>query len=108
MKREKYYFEEDSENCYDKQFFIGEMHNNGIEEMILCEAVLDKNSDYAYCRSEGEVIMKDENPCGKHCPDYSPCNGRNGKCRYLGPCYTHGKQVILNVNGEIKDYKNEI
>ena len=44
-----------------------------------------------YCREVDDYIGKGD--CGKHCAEYTPCNGKTGKCKYL--------EFGLNFDGSI-------
>jgi len=51
-----------------------------------------------WCKIGEEFI--EEGKCGRGCETYNPCNGKNGRCRYLDNGYVHsGKKFILTKDG---------
>ena len=92
----KYYFEnEDAEQCYNKQYFEELMIKNGIEEIEVFEALLDKWIDYHWCAKYDAICEKGE--CGKFCKGYSPRNKKSGICVNHRFFRTHGEKVILKL-----------
>jgi len=92
----KFYFSElDNERCYTLNTIKALMDDAGINEMEVIEAKQDTSNGYFYCTKFQEIGEVGES-CGKHCSDYSPRNGKNGRCRYSGYCYepTDKKRII--------------
>ena len=51
-----------------------------------------------WCKTGEEFI--EEGKCGRDCESYLPCNGKNGRCRFLDNGYIHtGKKFILTKSG---------
>ena len=99
MKPLMYFKNEDAEFCHQIDYFQSDMMENGLTEMEVFTAVPDKDKDHFFCKAVGEVCVVEgnewDNPCGKQCEDYEPCNGKSGKCRFKTHCYTHGEKVVI-------------
>lgn len=82
-----YYFEfPDSENCFTIDHFIEQMNENYISEMEVYPARIQKVDGYFWCAKWNEIGETKES-CGQQCSEYSPRNGKNGRCRYHKNCY---------------------
>ncbi len=93
-----YFRTEDSELCHPIDYFKDEMKDGGILEMEVFEAVKDKSLHHFWCKVIDEVCSKDDDvTCGKDCEDYSPCNGKSGRCRHKTHCYIHGERVLITL-----------
>lgn len=109
MKNKKLYFKyKDDKYCYTLDIIKDEMKLEGITELTICEAVKEKIEGVFYCKEFGEwgEIGDDCVPCGKQCEEYSPCNGKSGKCRHWSNIsYTPAEKtikIIINPKGEVK------
>lgn len=93
----KYFFQtEDDDLCYPLSHFKDVLADTGESEMVLFEAVMEKDTEHFFCSFFGEVGIKGEGACGKECEKYSPRNGKNGRCKHSKNCYTtNGKTFIL-------------
>lgn len=92
------YFEnEDAEFCHEIEWFQSDMKDNDITEMEVFTAIPDKSTHHFWCKAFDEVCLSEDNPCGKHCEDYDPINGKSGKCKFKTHCYTYGKKVIITL-----------
>lgn len=92
----KYYFDKTGdEKCYNKEYFFEIMRFAEMTGMKLNEAVRETNVDYFFCKEFNEVGEKGN--CGKQCDKYIPNNGKNGRCKHYGYCYTVGKELILKL-----------
>jgi hypothetical protein len=100
MTQKKLYFRNsDSEWCHEKEYFLSDMKDNGIPEMEVFEAEVDKSLHHFWCKAIDTVCSKDDDvKCGKDCEDYDPCNGKSGKCKFKTYCYTHGEKVTLKID----------
>lgn len=96
----KYFSHNSQDECFGIDYYIDEMKEFDIEEMIVIEAVIDRSKDYFFCTEYMECGTIGE--CGKYCKGYSPRNGKSGCCKHRGYCYEHGDEFILNVNGKLK------
>jgi|GEM_PF-1597093 len=112
MKKEQLYFRnEDSELCYGLKQHLEEALEEGLETITLFEAHPDPDKDYFWCQSDSSVCFSNDNPCGKHCTDYEPKNGKFGICKHKSHCYTWGKKEKFNVQTGEKipmEYRCEI
>lgn len=88
------YFHPDGERCYPLSIHLSEAREDGLTEVELYEAVPARNDSF-YCRAHQEVWEKGD--CGKHCCEYSPCNGKSGRCRHMGKAYTIGEKRVFKV-----------
>lgn len=89
MSQKLYFRNEDSEMCHTLDYFIDEMKEQGVSEMVVYKAKRDTCSDYFFCKANQQVGVKGEDyiPCGNECADYIPRNGKSGCCKYRGYCY---------------------
>jgi hypothetical protein len=91
----KFYFSKlDDERCYTLSEIKEDMRWEELHELEVTEAKIITGEDYFFCtefQDIGEVGQ-----CGRQCSDYSPRNGKNGRCRYSGFCYepTDVKRII--------------
>jgi hypothetical protein len=100
MAKVQYYFEnEDSEICYNKEYFINEMKENDLYEMEVIEAIRYKSGDTFWCKNDAIIIDESVLACGKQCNTYEPRNGKSGCCRYHSKyLYEWGEKVTLKIN----------
>lgn len=99
MKPKLFFRSENSEHCHDKDYFIDEMKDSGMKEMVVLEALPDKGKDYFWCKAINDAClpMNSFDGCGVNCEDYDPCNGKSGKCRHKTHCYKHGNEVLISI-----------
>lgn len=73
----KYYFrKEESILCHPIEYFIDWMRENGVNEMTIYRAEIERNSGYFFCKHHGEVGEKNNTTCGKKwCNHYASRNG---------------------------------
>jgi len=96
---EKYYMEKDSEMCFTIEDFNDRILD-GEKKVHLELAKRAYGVDAMWCTIRGETIEKGDNDCGNLCSNYSPCNGKSGRCRYLANSFTGtGKFFTLTKNG---------
>jgi hypothetical protein len=92
----KFYFSKlDDERCYTLRDIIEEANNCGLDEIEVSEAKRVTGQGLFYCK-QLEDIGESGEYCGVWCSNYSPRNGKNGRCRYSGYCYepTDKKRII--------------
>ena len=92
----KFYFSKlDDERCYALRDIIEDANNQGLDEIEVTEAERVTGRGFFYCRKFKEVGDVG-GICGKQCSEYSPRNGKNGRCRHSGYCYepTDKKRII--------------
>lgn len=84
----KYYFapEIDDERCYTLECIKDLMLFHEIEETEIIQAERMTGEGFYWCKYFGEVGESGDG-CGKQCKEYSPRNGKNGRCRHSGYCY---------------------
>ena len=93
----KLYFSKlDDERCYRLNTIKALMDDAAIDELEITEAKRVTGQGYFYCtkfQDCGEVGQDCNKLC---CSDYSPRNGKNGRCRHSGYCYekTDVKRII--------------
>lgn len=103
-----YWSEIDEERIYTKDHFINEMKELGLSELKIYETRKEKIPGVFYCSYHADfcdVSDPADNPCGKlNCDQYSPCNGKNGRCRYHDPYSNEAtdKFIILKLKQEEK------
>lgn len=68
-----------------------------LNEVLAYKAVREYNSDFFYCKQFGEVCAKHSFTCSKECKEYTPKNGKNGCCKYVGYLYVKGEELIISI-----------
>ena len=93
----KLYFSKlDDERCYRLNTIKALMDDAGINEMEITEAKRITGEPFFYC-TKYKAMSEVGDTCSRlWCADYSPRNGKNGRCRYSGYCYekTDVKRII--------------
>lgn len=92
-----YFRNQDSELCHCAEYFQDEMKDAGITEMEVFVAIPDKSLHHFWCKAISDVCLTEDYPCGNHCEDYEPCNGKSGKCRHKAHCYIQGEKFIIKL-----------
>lgn len=98
MKKEKSYFEnEDSEVCYPLSYHIANAKEEGLKEIELIEAIVDKDSNKEYIWCSLIETSGDRSECKKSCcTDYeTPEKGRI--CQHRGKLMDFGNSVKFDV-----------
>lgn len=97
----KYYFNDRDESCYPLSFYKEEMEEFPyIKEIELTEAKREIGGEM-WCDEQAEFVTE----CGRDCKDYSPCNGRSGRCRYLKNGYIPSKKKFILNKNRLKEMK---
>ena len=91
----KYYFQKDSERCYNLKYHYNYMKENNIKEMQVFLAKKEVNSPYFFCLHYYETGEKMEGGCGKVCDFYEPRNKKSGICKHTGYTYERTDKVKL-------------
>lgn len=96
----KYYFRlmeqaDEMVLCYPLSYHYATMKEEGLTEMTVCEAVIEKVEGYFFCSAEGEVAEKEG--CGNTCPWYEPRNKKSGICKSYRYLRTAGKERIIKI-----------
>lgn len=93
---EKYYFEKDGdEMCHTEQWFKGELKDRELTEIEVIVARKTRIKGWFWCCAVD--ASKENCDCyKKDCSDYSPKNGKNGKCENHSGHYepTDKKKII--------------
>ncbi len=84
------------ELCYSKDTIIDMMKFHSFKEVVANKAIPIKSNDHFYCSHFGEVGEKGD--CGKQCYSYTPKNGKNGCCKYVGKLYETGEEITIKIN----------
>ena len=94
----KNYFRKDEDVCYDVEIHLDYMEQNNISEMEIFEAKREKGTGYFFCQWHQEVGTVGDS-CGKlECSDYTPNNGKSGRCKHYGYVYENtGVKRILQL-----------
>lgn len=100
-KKHEFYFKRpDDERCYELDSIIDDDEYEGLTEIKLWEAIPYKVIGVFWCHAVYEPTTDSDNPCGRHCDDYAPRNGRSGICKHKDRrFYRPGKEFIYNVSG---------
>jgi len=97
MSKKLYFEGEEAEGCYSENYFIDKMKEEGLTEIKVFRAVIEKDTDHFWCAEFQEIGLKSDGNCGRDCEKYSPRNGKNGRCRFSKNCYMHGEEVTLKL-----------
>ena len=99
----KLYFEaSDDEQCYTLKWHKQLMKEYGIDRIELRLARRVTGEGFFYCKHFFEVGISGDN-CGIQCEEYSPRNGKNGRCRHSGYCYEPTEiKKVLTMRGPTK------
>ena len=98
MKRPKYYFQyDDSEMCYDEDYFQSIMLDENMKEMEVLEAVPERIPGVFWCQMHCFSSDDSASTCGKfNCNQYEPRNKKNGRCiHHCIDLFTHGDKITL-------------
>ena len=97
MSRPKYYFEHnDSEICYQADYFQYEMYDAGLTEMEVYTAIPDNTLGVFWCKVDCFCGDDSSETCGKQCNNYEPRNGKNGCCKHhTSWLFIHGDKITL-------------
>lgn len=91
----KLYFSGIDDGCQTLKYLKWAMENEGIKEIEVIEAKIEKGTGYFYCTYFEETGEVGES-CGKVCEKYEPRNHKNGRCRFSANCYepTDKRKII--------------
>lgn len=97
MEKDKLYFEnEDSTFCSPLEGFIAGAKYEGLKEITLVEAIMDKETtDVIWCTQHGECVEKSD--CKKSVCSYYESKSGRGVCYNRGQLYLHGEKVTFNI-----------
>lgn len=96
LLNKKYFDSEEGERCYNLDYWKEFLLESNEDELNLFEAERETGTDYFYCKEYGGVGLKSDSGCGISCDGYKPLNGKSGRCKHSGNCYTlSGKQITL-------------
>lgn len=84
------------EHSYTLERIKKKMIDFGLNEVLAYKAVREYRSDYFWCKEFSEIGEKGQH-CGKECGSYSPKNGKNGCCKYVGHLYVKGEEVRISI-----------
>lgn len=96
----RYFIPESSDgDVYELKYFKQGIAMGEFDEIILLEMKREIGGEM-WCEIEGAFTERGE--CGKlcECNSYSPCNGKNGRCRHLKNGFEEtGKKFVLTATG---------
>ena len=105
MARKFYFHHNDSELCYTEEYFQDIMHDEGLKEIEVFDAIPEKIPGVFWCKHECFCGDDTADTCGKQCKFYDPRNGVSGCCRHhTSWLRTHGNKIILK-RKEVSDGK---
>jgi hypothetical protein len=79
------YYSDGGEIIYDLNYWIEQAWDT--QKPVIVEGQKrEKGGEMMWCSSEHDFCISSEQ-CGKQCPDYSPCNGKSGRCTELKACF---------------------
>lgn len=97
MSKKLYFREDNDENGYPLAGILRQMKDEGINELKIFEAEMERGSGYFYCTFHNEC-GETKQSCGKQCDEYKPRNKKNGRCRFSNNVYEQtDKMKILKL-----------
>ena len=101
VKKSVMYGEIDSSCCYELSYFEDIINDGEAESLILESWEKVTGNGLMWCVKNWEPIGSGEGVCGKfECENYSPCNGKSGRCRHLKNTYElNGVKFKLTKDG---------
>jgi len=87
----KLYFQLNHEYCHPISWHKEFMSENGLTELTVFEAKIERGSGYFWCR-EFYTVAEASESCGKQCPSYQPRNKKSGICTHYGYVYDQTEQ----------------
>lgn len=98
MAKKLYFESEESEQCFDEEYFQDLMRYSSLNEIEVFKAVKYKEPACYWCNRIGTWGLKSDKDCGKICINYSPRNGKSGCCKYYSNVfYEWGDKVVLKL-----------
>ena len=97
MSRKLFFRNEDSERCHERSYFVSDMKDAGIKEMIVYKAKQMPTKDFFWCTEWGDAMETGDPYCGNSCDGYSPRNNKNGRCRFHTHCHEPGEKVTIKL-----------
>jgi hypothetical protein len=74
-------YSDGSEYVYDQEWWMQTARDTG-SPIIVEGTKRERGGDMMWCTSDGNFVYSVD-CCGRQCSNYSPCNGKNGRCRKL-------------------------
>jgi hypothetical protein len=80
------YYSDGGETIYDKKWWMDVAYDT--QKPVVVEGQKrEVGGEMMWCAVEQDFCLSSDQ-CGKRCPDYSPCNDKNGRCTQLKACFT--------------------
>lgn len=79
MKHKKFFSDGKREWIGTKKYWVKVMKQEKLDELILNEQQRVIGSEFNWCKEV--MLMGEKIFCGEKCGGYTPCNGKNGKCK---------------------------
>ncbi|MFZ4437650.1 MAG: hypothetical protein ACOYOS_04425 [Syntrophales bacterium] len=99
----KKYYSDGGEHVYHKQWWQDVAYDRQ-KPVIVYGQKREKGGEKMWCAINRDFCLSSEE-CGTDCPDYSPCNGRNGRCCELKACFTPtGIRYLITEKGSVRIY----
>ena len=96
MKAKFYFQYNDSEMCYDEDYFQSIMDDEGLNELEVFDAIPETIKGVFWCKEQMFCGDDTQDTCGKQCFDYEPRNGKSGCCKHHTHWLrTHGNKIEL-------------
>lgn len=89
-----YFKKGEEEMCYGLATIKDEMRMDGIKELEVIEAEIDRGTGMFWCMELQEIGDKADSGCGKMCDSYKPRNGKNGICKHHRNTYSYTDKVM--------------
>jgi len=97
----KLYGDGHSEYIYDKKWWMDAAYDQH-KPVIVFGQKREVGGDMMWCDVEHDFCLSSEQ-CGKRCPDYTPCNGKNGRCTELKACFIEtGIKYRITEKGSVR------
>lgn len=98
-----FYKNGDYETCFNLDYFTSRsLDDKSTFEII--GAKIQYGSGCYFCSFHGEVGEAGDG-CGKSCKEYTPRNGKNGRCKHSNNCYSPEGETYIIESGILTKHK---
>jgi hypothetical protein len=100
------YYSDGGEQVYGKIIWQDKANETGNPVIVELQK-REVGGEMMWCAVEGDFCISSEQ-CGKKCPNYCPCNGKNGRCTELKACFVGtGVYYRITEKGNVRRVKEK-
>lgn len=99
----------EGQRCYTLKYHLSLLRDGEQPHLRLYPATALRGTGDFYCVELGfagntRMPADDYDKCGVRCDSYTPCNGKNGRCKHSRALYeaNEGEAVLLNRDGAVE------